>query len=322
MKKIISLFVFLLMTAVYAQSGQVIITTVVDGTCSSATPRMVELYVSGTVDFTGYKLQLQYNSNTDWTGNIDLSALGTLTDTYAYVYNDGSENNFTTEFPSAAGYPSIESGTVSFNGDDRVRVVDANDNVLDMFGEDGVDGSGTAWEYLDSWAKRQSGQGPNPTFDVNEWDFGGPNALDNKCSASDGTTLEDDMGGIQTYLGVTGQSIQGLQVYPNPVMSGEYVRIQSDEQIDNVQVFDLLGNLVRESSVTDGLLDQRPEQRHLYAQTAFGRRSSSHFEIGGSISRLFYTNQSAAFPLREGGFLYSAALIYCFMQVFISRVVW
>jgi len=263
MKKIISLFVFLLMTAVYAQSGQVIITTIVDGTCGS-TPRMVELYVSGTVDFTGYKLQLQYNSNTDWNGNIDLSDLGTLTDTYAYIYNDGSENNFTTEFPSAAGYPSKETGSVSFNGDDRIRVVDANGNVLDFYGEDGVDGSGTAWEYTDSYAKRNSGAGPNPTFTESEWTFGGRDALEGKCSADDNTPLENDMGGIQTYLGVTDQSIEGLQVYPNPVMSGEYVRIQSDEQIDNVQVFDLLGNLVRESSVTDGLLDTNGLSKGIY----------------------------------------------------------
>jgi len=256
MKKITILLYLLVLSSLSAQTDEVIITTVVDGTCSHGRPKVIELYVRGTHDFTGDTLQIQTNdTQNDWNVSTDISALGSVTDTYVYLINDGTDDNFLTEFPSASGYPSFEAYTVAFNGNDRIRIIDENGAVLDIFGEENVNGSGTAWEYTDSWARRHSGVGPNTAFDINEWDFGGPDALEGKCSADDTTPLENDMGGIQTYLGVTGQSIEGLQVYPNPVMSGEYVRIQSGETIDNVQVFDLLGNLVRESNVTDGLLD-------------------------------------------------------------------
>jgi len=88
--------------------------------------------------------------------------------------------------------------------------------------------------------------------------------LDGKCSADDTTPLENDMGGIQVYLNTSAQTIEGLEVYPNPVISGEYVHIQAGENIDQVQVFDLLGHQVRETALTDGLLDTSGLSKGIY----------------------------------------------------------
>ncbi len=242
MKKITFLLSFFFLVAVYAQP-KIIITAVVDGTCSQGTPKMVELYVSGTADFSQYKIQKQPNDNTNWDRGETLTDLGTVTDDYAYVYYDGSQDNFSTEFPSASRKPAMESQQVNINGDDRVRIIsnDLNQTVMDVFGEEGTDGTGTAWEYTDSWAKRKPGQGPNTTFDVNEWDFGGKDALDRKCSTSDSTPLEDDMGGIQIYLSTPRLSIEGLSVYPNPVYNGRFKIISKENKLFEVQIFDLLG---------------------------------------------------------------------------------
>ncbi len=243
MKKI-TLFVSLLLA--YMAQAQPVITAVVDGTCQYGRPKVVEIYVNGTHDFTGDTLQIQTNSHTDWNMNIDISSFGTVTDDYVYVYFDGSSDNFLTEFPSAAGKPAIESNHVAFNGDDRVRIIASDGSVYDLFGTPGVDAdddysqNGIDWRYRDSWAKRNPGQGPSATFDVNQWSFGGRDALDNKCSAADSTPLEDDMGGIQTYLGVQNSSINHLQVYPNPVTDG-MLHLNAADKIRSVQIFDLSG---------------------------------------------------------------------------------
>ncbi len=242
MKKI-TLFVSLLLA--HLAQAQPVITAVVDGTCTGGTPKVVEIYVRGTHDFTGDTLQVQANSNTTWSGGIDLGSFGSVTDDYVYYYNDGSNDNFLTEFPSASGKPAIEGG-LSFNGDDRIRILASDGSVIDIFGTDGVDAdddysqNGIDWRYRDSWAKRNPGQGPSATFDVNQWSFGGRDDLDGDCSASDTTPLEDDMGGIQSYLRVQNTGIDNLQIYPNPV-SGGVLHLSAAQKIASVQIFDLSG---------------------------------------------------------------------------------
>ncbi len=256
MKKIILSFSLLVSMML---SAQPVITVVVDGTCTGGTPKVVEIYANGTVDFTGYMLQVQTNSSTSWSGGVDLSSFGSVTNDYVYVYNDGSYDNFYTEFPAAQGKPAIESGSLSFNGDDRVRIIDASMNVIDIFGTDGVDAdddysnNGIDWRYADSWAKRNTGMGPNPVFDVNEWNFGGRDALDNHCSASDNTPLQDDMGGIQSYtLPVHWLTIENLNVYPNPVVEGRFKVITAQDEQLHVQIFDLLGKKIQDVNVASG----------------------------------------------------------------------
>jgi hypothetical protein len=54
-----------------------------------------------------------------------------------------------------------------------------NGGVIDTFGDINTDGSGQPWEYLDGWAYRVDGTGPDSTnFILSNWTFSGPNAVD------------------------------------------------------------------------------------------------------------------------------------------------
>jgi len=107
--------------------------------------------------------------------NIHISSFGTVADDYVYVYFDGRSDNFLTEFPLASGKPAIENNHMAFNGDDRVRIIDSTGSVYDLFETPGVDAyddysqNGIDWHYRNSWAKRNPGQGPSATFDVNQY---------------------------------------------------------------------------------------------------------------------------------------------------------
>ncbi len=251
MKKI-TLFLSLLLA--YTGFSQPVITAVIDGTCTGGTPKVVEIYAKGTVDFSNYSMERQTNANTTWGATFSLASFGTVTNDFVYVYYDGSNDNFTTEFPSAASKPSAEDNVVSINGDDRVRIIDNNSAVVDIFGEDGVDGTGTAWEYRDSYAKRNDNVGPNATFTVSEWTFGGPDVLDNKCSQSDSTPLEQDIpGGIQDYtLAVGSHQMEGLKLYPNPVTAGYFSIQTANDDTKTVRVFDILGKQMIFAEVQNG----------------------------------------------------------------------
>ncbi len=73
------------------------------------------------------------------------------------------------------------SNAISNNGDDGV-ILYFNGAPLDFFGDPNVDGTGTAWEYLDGWAYRLSGSGPDTAFNIANWTFSGINVFDNQTT--------------------------------------------------------------------------------------------------------------------------------------------
>ena len=78
MKKIYTLLCFVTLSC-FAQSQVPIITMISDGDCSGGTPKVVEIYAQGTVDFSLYSLELQTNANTTWGSTDNLGSLGTVT---------------------------------------------------------------------------------------------------------------------------------------------------------------------------------------------------------------------------------------------------
>ena len=87
MKKIYFLAVLFLTSTLMAQTP--IITMIMDGDCSGGMPKVLEIYAQGNVDFTNYSLEKSANGGT-FGNTFDLSALGTLTDEFAYVHATGS----------------------------------------------------------------------------------------------------------------------------------------------------------------------------------------------------------------------------------------
>lgn len=166
MKKLYFLYLLLVSTTLLGQAP--IITMISDGDCSGGQPKVVEIYASGTVDFSNYSLEKSANGGA-FGGALSLAPLGVLTDEFAYVHYD--DVAFGTEYPNATNTLATTAQAVNFNGDDAIRIVDGGSNVIDQYGEE-VDGTGTAWEYMDGYAKRLDQETPNGgAFDPANWNI-------------------------------------------------------------------------------------------------------------------------------------------------------
>ncbi|PID67974.1 MAG: hypothetical protein CR968_03985 [Flavobacteriia bacterium] len=195
MKKMYLVLALLISVMSFGQTP--IITAIADGDCTLGNPKMVEIYAMGTVDFSQYSIEKQSNGNS-WGTTTNLADLGTVTDGFVYVYSDSQDPEFfPTEFPSATTV--MESNVVKINGDDGIRIIkDADSSVVDQYGADGVDGSGTVWEYKDGYAKRNNNTGPDNGFVPGNWTFANL-ALDGQGTCQGGDTFETVMGGIGTF---------------------------------------------------------------------------------------------------------------------------
>ena len=232
MKKIYFLFTFLIASVSFAQSP--IITAIIDGDCSGGTPKLLEIYADGTVDFTLYSLENQTNANTGAFGNaLDLSALGTVTDDFVYITTSSDFTILSTEFPSVTfveNSNTLVSNVMNLNGDDRIRIIETSSTtVIDQYGVSDVDGTGTTWEYLDSYAKRLDGTGPDGGFTEANWDIPGASTIDGGGTCQGGSSFESMMGGIGTYstTGTTsptinvGSAVTGLDYFEGNGPSNE-----------------------------------------------------------------------------------------------------
>ena len=182
----ITLLIMLFLFGISVNAQDVLITGYVDSPCSGANGRTVEIYVDGSVDFTDWNLVRQSNGGA-FDFNIDISSLGTVTDDFAYVTNDAP--TLDAEFGITTNV--FQNGGVSSNGDDAFQLTDASDAIIDRFGEDGVDGSGTAWEHEDTYYYRNNGSSPNAgAFDPTNWTFGALNLLDGEGACDGGDPLQ------------------------------------------------------------------------------------------------------------------------------------
>ena len=206
MKKLYILLITIMVTTLSFAQGPVI-TMIADGDCAGGNPRVIEIYANGAVDFTTYSLEKQTNGNTTWSSPLDLSPLGTVTDAFVYVYRESSTGTgtFAADFPSVTTNTLADSGsTLSVNGDDRIRLIEtASSTVIDQYGEEGVDGSGTPWEYKDGYGKRNANTNPNAgVFNAANW-TNGNGALNGFGVCQAGATFESIIG-LGTYTPPTG----------------------------------------------------------------------------------------------------------------------
>src|SRR5690554_1020736 len=238
MRKIYLLMLLLISTTVMAQTP--IITMVMSGECSGQTPKMMEIYAQGTVDFSLYSIENQTNANTTWGATSDLSALGTVTDDFVYIHSGGSA--FADEFPSATHV--MVSATLSVNGDDRLRIIETNGGaVIDEFGEDGVDGSGELWEYVKGYVKRNNNTGPDATFNMSNW-TGHNEALIGQC----GTTTYEVISGAGSYTMASGPTLSATPTTVSGFL--QFVGTPSAEQSVDVSGSNLTADVV--VTVTSG----------------------------------------------------------------------
>ena len=172
-------------------ASDLIITAAFDGPLSGGTPKGIELYVVNTISDLSYFGVGSANNGGGSDGmEFQLSGSANAGD-FIYV---ASEN---TEFSNWFGFArNFTSSAMGINGDDAIELFyDATPSssggevVADVFGDINTDGSGEAWEYLDSWAYRNNGTGPNGSiWTIGNWSFGGVDALDGETTNSTATT--------------------------------------------------------------------------------------------------------------------------------------
>lgn len=166
------------MIAALSFGQDLIITAAYDGPLSGGTPKGVELYVVNDIaDLSIYGLGSANNGGGTDGEEFTFPADNVTAGTYIYVATEAAQ--FTSFFGFA---PQYTSGAMGINGDDAVELFESG-AVIDVFGDINTDGSGQPWDYLDGWAYRVDGTGPDgSTFTLSNWTFSGINALDGEST--------------------------------------------------------------------------------------------------------------------------------------------
>jgi len=154
-------------------ANDVIITCIMDGTMFGGTPKVIELYISGTVDLSSYTIQRSSDGG-PWSGLSVLS--GTFSDTFAYLI--GSHDNGEVVFDSMFGTTGIfanralVSGAINGNGNDCFRIMNGS-TVVDQVWEQNDE-----YVYRDSYMYRMDGTGPDGGWVADNWYIPGNGVLD------------------------------------------------------------------------------------------------------------------------------------------------
>lgn len=174
-----TLFLLALTLAITAQ-GAVILTGIIDGPYTGGHPKAVELYVSGTEELTDWSIVRYANGETTISDTTTLS--GIFTNEFVYVIFTGGDDEFETIWGNEGDFANVFTGPApNHNGDDAVALLNASSELVDVYGQIGVDGTGTAWECLDSYAYRIDDTGPETTFNVTNWTVGAVDLLDGQA---------------------------------------------------------------------------------------------------------------------------------------------
>ena len=189
-------------------SGELLITEVVDGNRiaadgsagSSPDPFLafMELTNTGTsaLDLTGFHY-INFNNGGTMAGFGSTALSGMLApgETY-YIAYESDPAPAASAFETVYGFtPNEFAGGKFINGDDVLMLLDApyvadsmldTATIADVYGVFGVDGSGEAWEYQDTYAFRDpsiTSSTSSSTFDIAEWTVGMVNDFDGEGAA-------------------------------------------------------------------------------------------------------------------------------------------
>ena len=235
MKKIYFLAVLFLTSTLMAQTP--IITMIMDGDCSGGMPKVLEIYAQGNVDFTNYSLEKSANGGT-FGNTFNLSALGILTNEFAYVHATGS--SFATEFPNATNVFPTGSSALSFNGDDAIRIMETSSStVIDQYGVE-VDGTGESWEYKDGYGKRIDNTGPDAGFVEANWSFNN-GSLDGLGLCQSGTESFESISNAGSYTATSNPTVNSDQSTVSNFL--QFVGNPSQEESINVSGINLTADI-------------------------------------------------------------------------------
>jgi len=247
------LLITLLLTSLISHSQSIRITAMVEGDCPTGggtAPRIVELFVEGTMDITDLKLEFQWAFADYWSASANIGT-GVYTDTFLYFVNDISA--FDENFPGIRTSTNTTVGTIlsSVEGGEKIRLIDSSNNnqVVDIYGIDGQNGESTSWNFSNSYVKRNNGISPNVTFDETEWTISPKNTLLFKGICWNEPALN-------TIIGLQGYTLSNenyntlktkLKIYPNP--SSLYIELSGLLKEEKYHIYSILGNEVLKGSI-------------------------------------------------------------------------
>jgi hypothetical protein len=272
MKKIYTFSILFISAIAFGQS--VVITTIVDGTlgpdgCAStngtSSPKIAEMYVSGTVDFTNYRFQIESNGAADaslisWSAGLDLTPLGTVTNSFVYLVGLGA-TTFNEMYPSIV-LPAFSAASVNGNGNDAYRIAITDGammpetlSVVDQFGDPLDIPTGSAdysaiWAYQDSFAKRNDGVAANGgAFVSSSFTYGGNGAFVNPNNNCAFLVSAINLGSF--VLANKTFAVSGMKVYPNPVVDGNLYISSDSSNAKQLTVYDVAGRVALKTTATD-----------------------------------------------------------------------
>ena len=123
-------------------------------------------------DLSMYSMKLYANANTSSNSTFTFEA-GTSASAGDHILVARDIAVLTAYMDYAVFDQSIESSFPNWNGDDSVELY-MNDELIETYGSVGTDGTGEAWEYLDSWAYKVDGA----------WTYGGVNCTDGSTTSA------------------------------------------------------------------------------------------------------------------------------------------
>jgi hypothetical protein len=165
------------------QPACVIISEVVQGDESGNCPRWIEVTNTGSNPFTfpAGGVIVQSGSSSDVTVDVVLTGI-TIPAGYSYVIVSAASGACTGAYNIIYNRtPDLQTNFTFGLGDERFILTDTADgsNLLDIYGQFGVDGTGQPWEFTRGYSYRMPpwNSGNQGVFRANEWYFGGVGSL-------------------------------------------------------------------------------------------------------------------------------------------------
>ena len=189
-------------------------------------------------------------------------SVSALTGDLIYIVSSGQSVDFNTFF--GVNLSPYETTAASINGDDAIELFESG-QVIDVFGIIDCDpnaGSSPCpeWEYTDGWAYRNTGTGPDgSTFVLANWSFSGVGQLDG--TLNNNSTSPYPSGNL---LSVNQAFNIDFSIYPNPTNTGNVTITSTNNDVMDIQVFDVLGKQVINQRLTNNNLDVSNLRSGLY----------------------------------------------------------
>ena len=248
--------------------------TTTDGSTTTANELFFSEYIEGSsnikaleivnltnanIDLSAYSIQRQSNgglNGADWEWELQLSGTINSQDVYA-IANEAAGESSSASDPNVAiagqflidnaDYIRVHDGDtnfgapINFNGNDPVGLF-KNGVLIDIIG---TYNGGSANFAKDKTLRRKSGVSqPNTAFDIdNEWDIYPKNTV-------------DDFGNHSAIvLSVDGYYENKIQFYPNPAENKIFIQSNSNLEINNISIFNVLGKKITPVEINEKEID-------------------------------------------------------------------